>query len=133
MIAFGIPMFLMLNTGLFALVVVVFVVAFTICQNSLAGTQGAWLSELFNTSTRSSGASLAYQLSAVVSGFTAFWAVSLFATFGWIGPAVLFSVYGAIGFVAALVTPETFGPRRRAEVAELTEAAEARERVSLAA
>ena len=61
-------------------------ISFTICQNSLAGSQGSWFAELFNTNTRSSGASLAYQLSAVVSGFTAFWAVSLYSAFGWTGP-----------------------------------------------
>src|SRR6478752_7391184 len=119
-VLFGIPMFLMLNTGELGLIVVVFVVAFAFCQNSLAGTQGSWFSELFSTNTRSSGASLAYQVSAVVSGFTAFWAVSLYQSFGWAGPAVLFSVFGLIGLVAALVTPETNGPARRAEIAELT-------------
>jgi len=102
----------------------------TICQNSLAGSQGSWFAELFNTNTRSSGASLAYQLSAVVSGFTAFWAVSLYSAFGWTGPAVLFMVYGAIGLIAALLTPETFGPARRAEVAAATQAAEAKVSVS---
>ena len=82
------------------------------------------------TIARSSGASLAYQLSAVVSGFTAFWAVSLYSTYGWTGPAVLFMVYGAIGLIAALLTPETFGPARRAEVAAATTAAEDRVSVS---
>lgn len=125
-VIFGIPMFLLLNTGMLALIIVVFVVAFAICQNSLAGTQGAWFAELFNTNTRSSGASLAYQLSAVVSGFTAFWAVGLYQAYGWMGPAVLFSIYGLVGLVAALVTPETYGPARRAEVARLTEDALAR-------
>lgn len=123
-VLFGIPMFLMLNTGELALIIIVFVVAFAICQNSLAGTQGSWFAELFNTSTRSSGASLAYQLSAVVSGFTAFWAVSLYQGFGWMGPAVLFSIYGLVGLIAALVTPETNGAARRAEIAELTRQAE---------
>ena len=123
-ILFGIPMFLLLNTGKLGLIIVVFVIAFAVCQNSLAGTQGSWFAELFATNTRSSGASLAYQLSAVVSGFTAFWAVSLYQSFGWAGPAVLFSAYGAVGLIAALLTPETFGPARRAEVAELTERAE---------
>uniref|UniRef100_A0A942Y989 MHS family MFS transporter n=1 Tax=Neobacillus citreus TaxID=2833578 RepID=A0A942Y989_9BACI len=111
----GIPLFLMANTGSFGLIVVVFVVSFAICQNSLAGTQGAWFPELFETGTRSSGASLAYQLSAVVSGFTAAWAVSLFAAFGWVGPAVLFSFFGLVGLIAALLTKETNGPARRAE------------------
>ena len=123
-VLFGIPMFLLLNTGELGLIIVVFVVAFAFCQNSLAGTQGSWFSELFSTNTRSSGASLAYQLSAVISGFTAFWAVSLYQSFGWTGPAVLFSVFGLIGLIAALATPETNGPARRAEIAELTRQAE---------
>ncbi|MGO3886189.1 MAG: MFS transporter [Mycetocola sp.] len=113
---FGIPMFLMLNTGSLPLIVVVFVVSFSICQNSLAGTQGSWFAELFDAGTRSSGASLAYQLSAVVSGFTAFWCVSLYTSFGWMGPAVLFSVFGLVGLIASLLTRETWGPERRAEV-----------------
>ena len=41
---------------------------------------------------------------------------------------MLFSAYGAVGLIAALLTPETFGPARRAEVAELTERAERAER-----
>ncbi len=124
MVVFGIPMFLMINTGELVLIIAVFVIAFAICQNALAGTQGSWFSELFNTSTRSSGASLAYQLSAVVSGFTAFWAVSLYQSFGWIGPAVLYSGYGLVGLIAAVLTHETNGAARRAEVLSLTVAAE---------
>ncbi len=116
MLVFGIPLFLLVNTGLLGAVIAAFVISFALCQNSLAGAQGSWFAELFSTATRSSGASLAYQLAAVVSGFTAFWAVSLYTSFGWMGPAVLFSIYGAIGLVAALLTPETNGAARRAEV-----------------
>jgi hypothetical protein len=47
------------------------------------------------------GASLAYQISAMVSGFTPFVTTLLFVRFGWIGPALLFSLYAAIGLVAA--------------------------------
>jgi MHS family shikimate/dehydroshikimate transporter-like MFS transporter len=123
MLIFGIPMFLLLNTGNLGAIIAVFVIAFSLCQNSLAGTQGAWFAELFATATRSSGASLAYQLAAVISGFTAFWAVSLYSTYGWAGPAVLFMVYGVIGLVATLATPETHGPARRAEIERETAAA----------
>ena len=59
-----------------------------------------------------------------MSGFTAFWAVSLYQSFGWAGPAVLFCSYGLIGLIAALATPETNGSARRAQVAELTRQAE---------
>ena len=46
-------------------------------------------------------------------GFTPFITTLLFVSFGWIGPALLFSAYAAIGLVAALVTRETWGPRER--------------------
>ena len=81
--------------------------------------QGAWFSELFAAKTRTTGASLAYQLSAVVSGFTPLVATALFAGVGWIGPALLFTAYGLLGLLAALVTRETWGRAERAEVAAL--------------
>src|SRR3954464_7663566 len=115
----GIPLFLVINTGVAAAIVLAFVVSYTICQNSLAGVQGAWFPELFATKTRTTGASLAYQLSAVVSGFTPLVATALYAATGWIGPALLFSGYGLLGLLAALVTRETWGRTERAEVAEL--------------
>ncbi|MCX5044116.1 MHS family MFS transporter [Aldersonia sp. NBC_00410] len=113
-VLFGIPMFLLVNTGLAVLVIATVVLAYAVCQNSLAGAQGAWFPELFQAKTRSSGASLAYQISATVSGFTPFITTLLFVTFGWLGPALLFSSYGAIGLWAALSTRETWGRRERA-------------------
>src|SRR3954471_13520061 len=126
-LAWGIPMFLAVNTGAAVLIVAAFVVSYVICQNSLAGVQGAWFSELFNAKTRTSGASLAYQLSAVVSGFTPLVATALYSGFGWLGPALLFTFYGVLGLVAALVTPGTWGPKQREETAQL-ERESARER-----
>jgi MFS family permease len=121
-VLWGIPLFLVINTGMAVAIVLAFIVSYTICQNSLAGVQGAWFSELFATKTRTTGASLAYQLSAVVSGFTPLVATALFAAFGWIGPALLFSGYGLLGLLAALVTRETWGPAEREEVAVLERA-----------
>ncbi len=118
----GIPLFLFVNTKLAVLIVIAFVVSYTVLQNMLAGVQGAWFSELFATKTRTTGASLAYQLSAVVSGFTPLVATALFAAVGWIGPALLFSGYGLLGLIAALVTKETWGRTQRAEVASLERA-----------
>ncbi|MDQ4491607.1 MFS transporter [Sinomonas sp. ASV486] len=116
-VLFGVPMFLLVNTGMFIFIVATIVIAYAVCQNSLAGAQGAWFPELFQAKTRSSGASLAYQISAMVSGFTPFITTLLFVSFGWIGPALLFSLYGAIGLWAALATRETWGQRER-EAAE---------------
>lgn len=111
---FGIPMFLLVNTGLFPLVIATMVISYAICQNSLAGAQGSWFPELFNANTRSSGASLAYQISAMVSGFTPFVTTLLFLWLGWMGPALLFSFYAGIGLWAAVITRETWGKRERA-------------------
>ncbi len=112
-IPFGVVMFLLVNTGLFILIIATFVVAYGVCQNALAGSQGGWFPELFSANTRTSGASLAYQISAMVSGFTPFITTLLFEAFGWMGPALLFSGYMAIGLVAALLTRETWGPGER--------------------
>jgi MFS family permease len=131
-VLFGIPMFLLVNTGLFILIIATFVVAYGVLQNSMAGAQGAWFPELFQANTRASGASLAYQISAMVSGFTPFITTLLFVSFGWVGPAALFSVYGAIGLLAALVTRETWGPRER-EVAEKASVRQAQSDMHLAA
>lgn len=112
-IPFGVLMFLLVNTGLFLLIMATFVVAYGVSQNALAGAQGAWFPELFTANTRASGASLAYQISAMVSGFTPFITTLLFEWMGWLGPALLFSAYAAIGLWAALVTRETWGPAER--------------------
>ncbi len=112
-IPFGVLMFLLVNTGLFLLIIATFVVAYGVCQNAMAGAQGAWFPELFTANTRASGASLAYQISAMVSGFTPFITTLLFEWIGWVGPALLFSGYALIGLIAALTTRETWGPRER--------------------
>src|SRR3954463_3553079 len=122
MVLWGVPLFLVMNAGVAVAIVLAFVVSYAICQNSLAGVQGAWFSELFATRTRTTGASLAYQLSAVVSGFTPLVALSLYAATGWLGPALLFIGYGLLGLVAALLTPDTWGPAEREEVAVLERA-----------
>jgi MFS family permease len=122
MIAWGIPLFLTVNTGSAVLIVVAFCVSYAVCQNSLAGVQGAWFCELFNANTRTTGASLAYQMSAVVSGFTPLIATALYISTGWVGPALLFSFYGLLGLVAAVATRETWGRAERDEVAALERA-----------
>ncbi len=114
MLAFAFPMFLLVNTGSPIAIVIAVVLAYAVIQNSLAGSQGAWFPELFNANTRASGASLAYQFSAIVSGFTPFVVTLLYSAWGWAGAATLFGVYALIGLIATLVTRETFGPVERA-------------------
>ena len=74
----GIPLFLTVNTGAQLAIIVAFIISYAVSQNSRAGVQGAWFSELFSAKTRSGGASLAYQLAAVVSGFTPLVATALY-------------------------------------------------------
>ncbi|MDQ0661934.1 MHS family shikimate/dehydroshikimate transporter-like MFS transporter [Arthrobacter ulcerisalmonis] len=117
---FAIPMFLLVNTGLFIAIIITLVISYAVCQNSLAGAQGAWFPELFQAKTRASGASLAYQISAMVSGFTPFITTLLFVSFGWMGPALLFGTYALIGLWAAIATRETWGKRERELADEAT-------------
>ncbi|UTT69915.1 MHS family MFS transporter [Arthrobacter sp. DNA4] len=117
---FAIPMFLLVNTGLFIAIILTIVISYAVCQNSLAGAQGAWFPELFQAKTRASGASLAYQISAMVSGFTPFITTLLFVSFGWMGPALLFGAYALIGLWAAVATRETWGRRERELADEAT-------------
>jgi len=121
----GFLMFLGVNTAVYPMVIVVIVLSYAVFQNALAGAQGAWFPELFNANTRTSGASLAYQVSAMISGFTPFITTLLYGAYGWVGPAALFALYALIGFVSAMMTPETWTRAQREYAKQAS--AEARE------
>lgn len=107
-VLWAVSMFLLVNTANRPLIIVTFVVSYCVSQNALAGSQGTWFPELFNANVRSSGASLAYQISAMISGITPFATTLLYLEFGWAGPAALFAGYSVLGLVAALLTHETW-------------------------
>ncbi|GAA5030871.1 MFS transporter [Microbacterium fluvii] len=115
-VAFGFPLFLLVNTGMPAMVVLVYIIGLPIIHDMLAGTQGAYFSELFQTSTRTSGASLGYQFSAALSGFIPFIAAAVAASSGWPGVALIYVAVGVIGLLGVAFTRETWGRRERAEV-----------------
>ncbi|GFG53205.1 MFS transporter [Mycolicibacterium agri] len=115
-VAFGIPMYLMANTGQPFLIVLLFIIGIGIIHAVLTGTQAAWFAELFNTRTRTSGASIGYQVAASIAGFAPFLAVLLADSFDWIGPALFYVAVGLVGLVGVLATKETWGPKQRAEV-----------------
>ncbi len=115
-IAFGIPMYLMANTGQPFLIVLLFIIAIGVIHAVLTGTQGAWFAELFRTSTRTSGASIGYQVAASIAGFAPFLAVLLANSWGWIGPALFYVAVGLVGLGGVIATKETWGPKQRAEV-----------------
>jgi MFS family permease len=126
-VLFGLPLFLLVNSAIPGLIVVAYVIGLTILHEALNGTQGAFFSELFPTNTRSSGASLGYQLSAAIAGFIPFIATALAMTIGWGAGAIIYCVVGAIGLIGAVVTRETWGPQERVAVDEAIHAARERE------
>ncbi|WP_255767606.1 MFS transporter [Pseudarthrobacter sulfonivorans] len=118
-ILFGFPMFLLVNTGVPFLVVLVYVIALPVLHDMLAGSQGGWFSELFNANTRTSGASIGYQFSAALSGFIPLIATATAAAWGWGGVSIVYIGCGLIGLIAALATKETWSGREIAEVDQL--------------
>lgn len=124
-IAWAFPLFLVVHMNGFGAMLVAMLISYCICQNGMAGLQGAWFSELYPPERRSAGVSLAYQFSAVVAGFTPFICTALFEAFDWYGPAMLIAFYGVIGLVSALTTRETWGKQHRDEVFAHAAAADA--------
>lgn len=121
-VAFGFPMFLMANTANPVLIVLIYLIAIGVIHAALTGTQAAWFAELFKTNTRTSGASLGYQIAASVAGFAPFLAVLLAESFDWVGPAGFYVVIGLVGLLGVATTRETWGPRERAAAREADEA-----------
>ncbi|MCZ8377873.1 MFS transporter [Mycobacterium sp. CPCC 205372] len=115
-IAFGIPMYLLANTGQPFLIAVVFIIGIGLIHAVLTGTQAAWFAELFATNRRTSGASIGYQTAASIAGFAPFLAVLLADGLGWIGPALFYVTVGLVGLGGVMATRETWGPKERAGV-----------------
>ena len=113
---YAIPLFLLVESGNDALVVLAFVIGIGLIHATLTGTQAAWFAELFATGTRTSGASLGYQVAASIAGFAPFIATLLASGAGWLGPALFCLVIGLIGVAGVLATRETWGSEQRAEV-----------------
>lgn len=125
-ILFAFPMYLLTNDGHPLLVAMVFILGIGLIHACLTGTQGSLLTEQFRTSTRTSGASLGYQIAASIGGFAPLLAAALVGVLGWPGASVLYMLAGVIGLVGILVTKETWGHAERARVRALVEREKAR-------
>ena len=123
---FGFPMFAFTEGGNPVMVVAVFVIGIGLIHASLTGTQGSLLTEQFRTNTRTSGASIGYQVAASLGGFAPLLAAVAVGAFDWPGAALLYVGAAVIGLIGILLTRETWGPRERAEVAALLRDEEAR-------
>ncbi|MFJ5985583.1 MFS transporter [Lentzea sp. NPDC092896] len=104
----GFPYFGLVNTASLPLIFVAVVVGF-IFQSLTYGPIASFLGELFAPNVRYSGASLSYQLSAIIiSGGTPFLMTALIAQTGSTMPvAAYITLMGLITFVSAWFLPET--------------------------
>ncbi|MFC9056749.1 MFS transporter [Streptomyces sp. NPDC057074] len=116
---FAFPMYLLTNSAQPVLVVSVFIIGIGVIHASLTGAQGSLLTEQFRTATRTSGASLGYQIAAAVGGFAPLLAAALVGAYGWPGAALLYLGAALIGLVGILTTRETWGSQERQRVLRL--------------
>lgn len=106
-IAFGIPLFLLINSGIFVMVIVAVALSLLLSHDPIFAVEASWFTEQFPPNVRSSGISLGYNGASMIAGLLPFLATGLFAVVGWMGPALLFSLLGVISTLCALRMPET--------------------------
>lgn len=128
---FAFPMYLLANENQPFLVATVFIVGIGLIHAALTGTQGSLLTEQFRTATRTSGASLGYQIAAALGGFAPLLAALLVSSFGWPGASMLYLGAALVGLVGILLTKETWGRAERERVNALVAEAK-REKAGLA-
>jgi metabolite-proton symporter len=106
---FAYPLFWLLDTGSTPLVWAGIVVAFLFSHSAMYAPQAAFLSELFGSHVRYSGASLGSQLASVLAGgLSPFIATELLRRYGHGGPVALYVIAMAvITIVSVLAARET--------------------------
>ncbi|MET0828268.1 MAG: MFS transporter [Microbacterium sp.] len=117
--AFAFPMYLLTNDAVPALVVLTFIIGIGVIHATLTGVQGSLLTEQFGTATRTSGASMGYQIAASVGGFAPLIAALAVGAIGWPGASLVVLLAATIGLIGILTTRETWGKAERRRVAEL--------------
>ncbi|PRY05683.1 hypothetical protein [Kineococcus rhizosphaerae] len=106
-IIFGVPLFLLINTGAVVAIVVAVALSLMFSHDPIFAVESSWFSEKFPPEVRSSGISLGYNSASLVAGTLPFLATALYNAAGWIGPALLFSALGVISTLVAIKSPET--------------------------
>ena len=108
--AFGFLFFGLIGSGDFAKAVVGIVVALLL-HGAMYGPQAAFITELFPTRYRYSGASIAYQLTSIVAGSLAPIVATLLyqRTHSWVPVAIYVGACCAVSGVTALLARETRG------------------------
>ncbi|MDD1964202.1 MHS family MFS transporter [Pseudomonas putida] len=106
-IVFGIPMFMMINTGIVPLIIVAVAMALILSHDPIFAVEASWFTEQFPANVRSSGISLGYNCASLVAGTLPFIATALYSQVGWMGPAILFSLLGVVSTLCAVKMRET--------------------------
>lgn len=93
-----------------AVIICAYAVGFATCHGALYAVQGSWFAELFGTTVRYTGMSLAYQVSKIfTTGPAPFLCTWLFATYHATWPiSAYLALAGLIGLLSALNISETF-------------------------
>jgi MFS family permease len=106
-IAFGVPMFMLINTGAIIMVIVAVALSLLFSHDPIFAVEASWFSEQFPANVRSSGISLGYNGASVIAGLLPMIATVMYGAFGWIGPALMFSALGVVSACCALAVKET--------------------------
>jgi hypothetical protein len=102
------PLFWLLDTGSGSMAALAMFLVFMFAHAPMYGPQGAFLSELFGTRVRYSGASLGAQLSSVLAGgLSPFIATWLLRNYGRTSLALYLIVMAAVTIVAVMMASET--------------------------
>jgi metabolite-proton symporter len=102
------PLFMLLDTGSTTMVVLAMFLAFIFSHAAMYGPQAAFLSEMFGTRVRYSGASLGAQLSSVLAGgLSPFIATALLRSYGRTALALYLIFMAAVTITAVVVATET--------------------------
>ena len=104
---FAYPLFWLLDTGSTPLVWLALVVALVFAHSPMYGPQAAFLSELFGTRVRYSGASLGSQLSSVVAGGLSPFIATALLPYGRVALASYIIAMALVTIVAVLIASET--------------------------
>lgn len=108
---FVFPFFWMMNSGSVLLITVGIIIGLNILHDAVYGPQAVYFSELFGTKVRLSGASIGYQIGAILAGgFSPLIATYLLAEFdGQSWPiAVYLSIIGIISVISTFYARETY-------------------------
>jgi MHS family shikimate/dehydroshikimate transporter-like MFS transporter len=102
------PLFMLLDTGSTPMVVLAMFLVFIFSHAAMYGPQAAFLSEMFGTRVRYSGASLGAQLSSVLAGgLSPFIATALLRSYGRTALALYLIFMAVVTIAAVVVASET--------------------------